>query len=120
MPGAGELDKRIRFERETAGRDAMGGVASSGWLPLGTVWGRKVDASDGEKIAADQKTATLVCRFVVRSSTMTRDVTPKDRLICRAFGVEEAFEILGKKETTEGRNRFIEITAVARVDEEGL
>lgn len=116
MAGAGSLDKRIRFERKTPTRDEMGGVGNLAWSPLGTVWASRLDASDGEKFAADQTIATRLCRFVVRSSTMTRGVTPKDRLMVK----EQPFEILGTKETRDGRDRYIEVTAVERVDEEGL
>lgn len=115
---AGPLDLRARFERATPGRDALGGAANDGWQALGTVWAAKSDASDAERFAADQKTAVLTSRFVVRSSELTRSVTPADRLVIRAHRQETAFEILGVKQTKDGRDRFIEITAIARVDAE--
>lgn len=112
MAGAGNLDRRIRFERDTAGRDDMGGTTSEGWAPLGTVWGNRADASDGERYAAEQTAATRMTRFKVRSSRMTRDVTAADRIVHD----RQCYEILGSKETTEGRNRYLEFSTVVRDD----
>ena len=115
--GAGELDRRIRIEREQLGRDDMGGVSSEGWAPLGRPWASRADASDGERYAADEQAATRMTRFKVYSSRMTRDVTPKDRIVYRdAVTGDQFYEITGIKETTEGRNRFLEFSTVVRTD----
>lgn len=117
MAGAGDLDRRIRFERDQLGRDDMGGTTSEGWAPLGTVWANRADASDGETYKAEETAGTRVTRFRVRSSRMTRAVTTKDRISFRdAIAGEQLYEILGVKETTQGRNRFLEFSAVVRTD----
>lgn len=51
-------------------------------------------------------------RFTVRSSATTRDVKATDRLNYDG-GI---WNIQGLKEADEGRNRFIEITAIRDVD----
>lgn len=112
MAGAGSLDRRIRFERDSSGRDAMGGSTSEGWVPLATVWANRADASDSERYAAEERSAVRMTRFRVRSSSATRDVTAKDRIVHD----RQAYEILGVKETAEGRNRFLEFSTVVRDD----
>jgi head-tail adaptor len=47
-------------------------------------------------------------RFIIRSSSVTKTVTPVDRINYDGH----IWNIKGAKETAEGRNRFIEITAV--------
>ncbi|MBB4185828.1 SPP1 family predicted phage head-tail adaptor [Sinorhizobium terangae] len=112
MPGAGKLDRRITIERETeTGRNEVNEPVYE-WTALTTVWARRRDASDGEREAAGQVGSTLMTRFVVRSSSVTRTVTPVDRLNYS----DATWNILGVKETEEGRNRFIEITAIRDAD----
>jgi head-tail adaptor len=109
----GQLDQRIRFERVLSGRDDMGGVTEGGWFPLGPkVWAKRTDMSDGERFAADEKSAARMTRFVARSSRMTRDVTATDRIIHKCV----IYEITGAKETADGRFNFIEFTTVVRND----
>ena len=54
--------------------------------------------------------STVAARFVVRSSSLTRTLTPKDALVEGG----RTFEITGIKEL--GRLDFLEITAEARTD----
>lgn len=113
MVAIGELDKRVRFERLLSGRDDMGGATEEGWFPLGPkYWAKRTDMSDGERIAAEEKAAVLMSRFVVRSTRMTRGVMAADRIVHKSA----VFEITGKKDTTDGRNNFIEFTTVVRND----
>ncbi|MEW9808595.1 phage head completion protein [Mesorhizobium marinum] len=70
------------------------------------------DVSDGEKVAAGQVGAFLMTRFAVLSDPETRAVTPAYRLSHDGA----AYNILGVKETSEGRQRFIEITTVRDAD----
>lgn len=112
MAGAGDLDRRIRFERVSTVKDGMGGTAEDGWSPLGSVWANRADASDGERFAADEVSAVRMTRFKVRSSSLTRGVTPIDRI----FFDKTHYEIQGIKETAEGRNNYLEFTTVVRND----
>ncbi|RVE83343.1 phage head closure protein [Sinorhizobium meliloti] len=112
MPAIGKLDRRITIERETeTGRNEVNEPVYE-WTALATVWARRRDASDGEREAAGQVGSTLMSRFVVRSSSVTRTVKPVDRLSYSGA----TWNILGVKETEEGRNRFIEITAIKDSD----
>ncbi len=114
MGRAGELDRRIRFERQATGRDDMGGSTDEGWVPLTTVWAKRSDMSDGERFADDaERAATRVTVFKVRSSRVTRGVTPIDRI---AYDDSDLYEITGIKETREGRNNYLEFTTVVRND----
>lgn len=105
MIGAGQLDRRITLRRKTEVNTGLGLTAT--WADLGTIWAGRKDVSDGEKMAAGGVMSTLAARFVVRSSSLTRGLTPKDALIEGG----RTFQITGIKEL--GRRDFLEITAEA-------
>lgn len=111
MPGAGKLDRRVAIERfAVVGRNAFNEDVED-WTTLATAWAQRKDSSDLSKVeylGAEQVSAFLMSRFVVRSSTIMKTVTPVDRLNYDGH----LWNIKGVKETAEGRNRFIEITAV--------
>lgn len=110
--GAGDLDRRIDIERVTEGSQNGFGEPSQTWSTLTTVAAQRMDVLDSEKIAAGQRDSALMSRFVIRSSSTARTVTPLDRLNHDG----ETWNITGVKETQQGRNRFIEITAVRDSD----
>lgn len=108
--GAGDLDRRIAIERFTSARNEFNELVET-WATLATVWAQRKDSSDvvkTELLGAEQISAYLLTHFVVRSSSVTKTVTPKDRLNYDGH----TWNIKGTKETAEGRNRYIEITAV--------
>lgn len=112
MPSIGSLDRRITIQRSTSGaRDGYGQPAIT-WADLATVWARRMDVSDGEKVTAGQRESARLSRFVVRSSTTTKAVTAKDRLSYDGA----TWNVLGIKETGDGRNRYLELTAVRESD----
>lgn len=107
IKSGGELDRRITIRRMIeSGRNEFNEKVFS-WFDLATVWARRRDATDQERFEAAQVTATLMSRFVVRFSSVTKTVTASDRLLYD--GAE--WDINGVKETAEGRDRFLEITA---------
>ena len=107
---AGNLDRRIQFQRYTATDDGFSMVEV--WADHGSpVWASKTDISDGERWRAGEVAASITTRFVVRCSSFSRDLTPKDRLVSD----EREYDIAGIKEIG-GRGRFYEITAAARAD----
>lgn len=108
MIGAGQLDRRITLRRKTVANTGLG--VTEAWTDLGTIWAGRKDVSDGEKAAAGTMQAVVVARFVVRSSTFSRGLTPKDRLTEGG----KTFQITGIKEL--GRRDYLEITAEARAD----
>ncbi|WP_406871619.1 head-tail adaptor protein [Aminobacter sp. P9b] len=111
MPGAGKLDRRITIERATSVPNELNEPVET-WVQLVTVWAQRKDSSDMVKTellgGAEQVGAFLLSHFVVRSSSTTKTVSPVDRIAYDGH----VWNIKGTKETAEGRNRFIEITAV--------
>ncbi|MGL5934600.1 MAG: phage head closure protein [Cetobacterium sp.] len=105
----GDLDRRITLERFSKIRDSLNTPVET-WTVLATVWAKKADASDREMTASQQIGSALQSWFTIRSSILTRTVTPKDRIV---FG-GQVWNITGTKETTHGRFQYIELTAVKR------
>ena len=110
--GAGDLDRRIVIERLTEGAQNGFGEPSETWATFITVAASRQDVSDAERINAGQRDSALMSRFVIRSSTAAKTVTTRDRLNYQS----KPWNIHGVKETAEGRNRFIEITAARDSD----
>lgn len=108
---AGRLDRRITIERYTSTAGSLNEEVRT-WSELTTVWARRRDASDGEKVAANQVSAHLMTRFLVRHSSVTVTVTPNDRIVHDGG----TWNILGVKQADMGRNRYIEITATREAD----
>ena len=107
---AGKLDRRISFERFALVDDDFQSVET--WAAHGSsVAASKDDVSDGERWRASEVSAMITTRFVVRWSSFTSALTPKDRLICES----REYDISGIKEI-DGRRRWLEITAAARID----
>lgn len=112
MPMIGSLDRRITISRESEqSRNAMNEPVTI-WSDLATVSARKRDFSDGEAREAGQISSHLSSRFVIRNAGLAATVNPKDRII---YG-GSIWNILGVRETNEGRNRFLEVTAVRGTD----
>jgi head-tail adaptor len=109
---AGELDRRIRFERPNPAQDDMGGETDGGFTPLRTVWAKRTDLSAAESFKADERSGVVVVLFKVRSSELVRTITTADQITHNGA----AFEITGIKETREGRNNYLEFSTVARID----
>ncbi len=108
---AGDLDRRITFQRSEDSTNQFNEPIEI-WGDISTVWARRRDASDGEKVAAGQAGATLLSRFVIRSSVSARNIAPTDRINHDG----KIWNIIGIKQADEGRNRFIEITAITSLD----
>ncbi|WP_411033837.1 head-tail adaptor protein [Shinella sp. BYT-45] len=112
MPAAGKLDRRITVERFTWTKNEFNEDVEA-WAPFITVWAQRRDTSDvvkTEVLAAEKVGSYLLARFVIRSTPDARKVSPRDRI-----GHDgRIWEIKGTKETSEGRSRFIEITAATK------
>jgi SPP1 family predicted phage head-tail adaptor len=114
MITANELDRRITLQRSTTTAGPLNEPIEV-WDDLAKVWARRRDASDSQKIeyiAAGQTGSFIVARFTVRSSAVTRSVTPVDQIVHDG----KVWDIKGVKEADEGRHRFIEITASRDAD----
>ncbi len=77
-----------------------------------TVSASRQDVADGERMAAGSLGGFRMTRFVVRHTQRTAGIVPSDGL--RHEG--KAYNIIGTKETQDGRRRFIEITASVDTD----
>lgn len=103
------FDRRVQFQRPASVDDGLQQVAT--FADHGEpVWASRRDLSDAERAAAGWIEATVATRFVVRSSSFSRDLNPKDRVICEGL----TFDIQGIKQV--GRRDFLEITGTARTD----
>lgn len=71
----------------------------------------KKDVSDSERWRAGEVSSMLTCRFVLRYSEFTRDITPQDRIVCEG----RVYEITGIKEVGPRRS-FLEFSASVRSD----
>jgi len=111
MTTAQDFDRTIIIQRATTVPNEFNEPVET-WTDFCTCRASRRDASDSEKVAAGQLMSALQTRFKVRSSSQTRTVTAKDRLVHEG----STFNILGVKEADEGRHRFLEITAVKDSD----
>lgn len=114
MIATGELDRRVQIQRATKVADEFNEPVET-WGDLGTVWAKRRDFSDSQRIeflAAGQVGAFSVARFTVRFTSLTRTVTPVDRLMHEGA----VWQINGVKEVGAGRRSFIEITASRDAD----
>lgn len=111
MTKASDFDRTVTIQRFTSVPNEFNEPVET-WADYFTCRAMRRDVSDGEKFAAGQVGSSLRSRFVVRSSSETRTVTPVDRLVHEGA----TWSIHGVKEADEGRYRFIEITAVKDAD----
>lgn len=111
---SGDLNRTVTIRRKTVTHNALNEEVET-WADFFTCKARRRDFSDGEAIAAQQFGSFLRSRFVVRSSSETRTLTPVDELAHDG----ETWSIHGVKELNEGQFRFIEITAAKDNDADG-
>lgn len=114
MMGAGNLDRRIELQRSVPDQTDAFNEPVDVWSRLARVWSEKLDLSDGERAAADQVGSFRMSRFKVRSTKVSRTVTPADRILYDDL----VWNIHGVKETKDGRKRFLELTAATDTDPE--
>jgi len=106
---AGMLNRRVKVYRQSTTTDAVNAPVLSFTL-LTTIWARYTPVSDSERVASSQVNAQITARFVVRYSSLTSVITPKDRL--QLDGI--TYDISAIKEIE--RRRWLELTAAARTD----
>ena len=103
------LDRVVQFRRYTETDDGFSTVKE--WEDHGPVTrAAKKDVSDSERWRASEVYASLTTRFVVRWSPFTRDLNPKDRLVCDGM----TYEITGIKEG-QGRRMWLELSCTSEV-----
>lgn len=102
------FDRRIQVRRFNLVDDGFQSIED--YADYGEpIWAARVDMNGSEKADAGWVDATLATRFVVKSTSFTRALTAKDRIV--SGGVE--YEINGFTEI--GRRYQLQIDCVARV-----
>lgn len=109
MYSAGQLDRRVQFQRGTEAASDFGSIEGDFSDHGSPVWAHRKDVSDGERGRAGIVDTHLMTRFTVRWSAFTADITASDLLVCDG----QTFNITGIKEPM-GRRQWIEISATAR------
>lgn len=109
MTTGSDLDRRVTIERYSViGDDGYGGQIKK-WIELATVAASRHDVSDSERFAYGGIVSETLRRFIIRANGPQATVNGADRL--RYGG--ELWDVVGVKETRDGRKRFLEITAKA-------
>ena len=109
MTTGSDLDRRITIERYVVvGNDGAGSQITE-WRVLANVAASRHDVSDSERFAYGGIISDTLRRFTIRANGPQANVSGKDRLRYE----NKVWNIIGVKETRDGRNRFLEITAKA-------
>lgn len=106
-----KLDRRLTIERFTVVGDDGYGNTIEEWQQLATVAASREDLSDKERFAYGGVFSETIRRFVIRAIGPQATLKGSDRLQYEG----ETWDIIGVKETREGRKRFLEITAKAEI-----
>ena len=106
MGRIGNLDKRITLQSYTTATDAYGQKVET-YSTLATVWAWVRYGSGSERIMANRETAVADCIFVIRFRST---VTEKTRIL---YG-SDYYDIIHIAHSTDGRRRYMELTAVKR------
>lgn len=101
------LDHRVTIQRGTETASIYNEMLLT-WSDLVTVWAHRIDASVGEQSRAAEVMGKITAHFIVRYSTVTASIVPKDRLV---LGGGPTYNILGIRELE--RNRWLEIHCAA-------
>lgn len=93
------LSSRATFKRRAAERDAAGNIV---WETVGVCWASAQDRPGGEFLlgAQNKRISTAKTTFTVRSTELTRSITPAMRIEWRGFD----FNILSGPIFTDDRN----------------
>lgn len=108
----GDLVDKITVQRLTRTVSGNYNEPREAWSALVTIRAKRADASGVELLRAQEVGAQLTTRFTVRSSSVTRSVTPLDRI---KFG-EQTYNITAVREKVDMRRHWIEIDAAVRAD----
>lgn len=103
---AGDLDRRVRFERSIILDDGFSSEGSQTWTDVATVWASVTALSDGEKWRAGAVGSTVSHRIRVRFTPLLAGLSAADRAV---FG-EKVLDIGAPKEV--GRREWLEFTAM--------
>lgn len=80
MTPAGQMDRRIAFERSTTSRSGLGTVSASSWAEIGERWAKVLFGTGAERREAATEGSTQAATFRVRADDLTTTITAKDRI----------------------------------------
>ena len=81
MLRAGDLNRRAMLMAPATETDDLGGEVTV-WAEVGQVWAQKTEISDAERVRAAQIGTAITTRFVVRWSSLTRQIAENWRIRC--------------------------------------
>ena len=85
MTGAGELDRRIRFEKRLEAEDGFGNEQGS-WAEQFECWAKRQFLRGGEQVIASRLESRQPAILTVRNSVNTRMITSEWRAIDKRDG----------------------------------
>ncbi|MBX3482534.1 head-tail adaptor protein [Phenylobacterium sp.] len=95
MISAGDLTRAVTILKHTPGAKDAGGHPTVTYPPQApSLFAKRTDVRDGEKLGRDGVAATLTTRFILRTED-AGDVNERDRI--RDDDFDETFEIVGVK-----------------------
>lgn len=97
----------ITFQRGTASSDEYGGETLT-WATLSQEWAAVFYGRGSERRQAAQEQASQVATFQVPSSTNTRDIRPKDRIV----HLSQNWDIVGPPALDTPKRGLVEIEAM--------
>jgi head-tail adaptor len=77
---AGQRIQAVTFQRNTAGRSAMGGLAAASWEALGSRRAKVLYGTGAERRGAAGELAVQPATFRLLADSLTRTITVKDRI----------------------------------------
>lgn len=107
---AGNLDRSIVIQRQGAAVDDGFTMQPGAWATLATRKAQRITSRGREVFEQQGVDAEVPMTFVFRDDSVTRSITPKDRLdfAGRVYDIKAVSEI--------GRRRGIEVIGVASAD----
>ncbi len=115
MTTAQDLDRSISIQRYEGVPNEFNEIVDPDWRTVFRVRAKRVDVSDGEKFAAGGIGGFLTARFIIRSTMLTRTISPYDQIEHEG----RIWNLSGVKERDEGRHRFLELTASVGTNQAG-
>lgn len=82
MKGAGRLQHRVEFKRQSDETDAYGNV-NGGFEPLFTVWGNVRETTGKERVSAGSVENNRTATIRIRNSAQASGLTEADQAVAR-------------------------------------
>lgn len=115
-PGAGQLRRRVEFQRRGPQGNDGGVVTGGAWATLDrSRRGRLLPIQGREQVQADRLAGISAWELTVRADDLTRSITTDDRVV-NARDLNQVFAIRTKLDL-EGRGRWFVLTLEAGTED---